>query len=243
MKNKTGDLFAGHRRREKLMQFTKVLEALTRLVDWAALAQVVNDATGCEAPQPKGGRPPYATQAMMKIIVLQQIYGNLSDEEMEYALLDRTSWQQFVGLAEARDLPDACTIWAFKNQLAQAGGAVVLFAEVQRQLAAAGLIAKGGQMIDATIITAPKVQLNKDEKQTVDRGETPARLLHGKTIHADRGDMTVLATQAYSKTNTSKTALPARMIAAATTRVTCDIHRRNRKLSRIRARAEHVFGS
>ena len=92
MKRSTGDFFAGHRRREKLQQFTKVLDALTRLVDWAALAKVHNAATGREASQPKGGRPPYATDVMLKIMVLQQLYGNLSDEEMEYALLDRASW-------------------------------------------------------------------------------------------------------------------------------------------------------
>ena len=304
MKKRTGDLFAGHRRQEKLVQFTKVLDALTRLVDWAALARVVNDATGREAPQPKGGRPPYPTQSMLKIMVLQQLYGNLSDEEMEYALLDRTSWQQFVGLVEFRDLPDARTLWAFKNQLAQAGGAVVLFADVQRQLAMAGLIAKGGQMIDATIVTAPKVHLTKDEKEAVDRGETPshwsqkeaahrdtdahwtakrdqwyfgykahanadqahklirglevtpanvddgtmleamidddkARQKHGKTLHADRG---------YdSKAN--RTMLKDKGLKDSIARKDnrkqfdqSDIHRRNHRLARIRARVEHVFG-
>lgn len=76
MSKGTGDLFAGHRRQERLMQFTKALESLTRLVDWTALARVVNGATGREAPRQKGGRPPYATEAMMKVIVLQQLYGN-----------------------------------------------------------------------------------------------------------------------------------------------------------------------
>ena len=304
MKRGSGDLFAGHRRREKLQQFTKVLDALTRLVDWAALAKVHNDATGREAPQPKGGRPPYATDVMLKIMVLQQLYGNLSDEEMEYALLDRASWQTFIGLAEARDLPDARTIWAFKNQLAQAGGSAKLFADVERQLASAGLIAKGGQMIDATIVPAPRVQLTKEEKEVVDRGETPdqwsnkqaahkdtdahwtakrgqwyfgykahvnadqasklirdlevtpanvddgtmldevidddeARQQHGKTVHADRGYDSA-ANRALLKGKKLKDG-----IARKDDRKQYDqsaIHTRNRKLSRIRARVEHVFG-
>ena len=304
MKRSTGDFFVGHRRREKLQQFTKVLDALTRLVDWAALAKVHNAATGREAPQPKGGRPPYATDVMLKIMVLQQLYGNLSDEEMEYALLDRASWQTFIGLAEARDLPDARTIWAFKNQLAQAGGGAKLFADVERQLASAGRIAKGGQMIDATIVPAPRVQLNKEEKEVVDRGETPdqwskkqvahkdtdahwtakrgqwyfgykahvnadqanklmrdievtpanvddgtmldemidegmARQQHGKTVHADRGYDSA-ANRALLKGKKLKDG-----IARKDDRKQYDqsaIHTRNRKLSRIRTRVEHVFG-
>lgn len=104
---------------------------------------------------------------------------------MEYALLDRTTWQHFVGLAQMRDLPDARTIWAFKNQLAQAGGAAVLFADVQRQLAAAGLIAKGGQMIDATIVSAPIAHLTKDEKEVVDRGQTPTHRSQKQAAHKD----------------------------------------------------------
>lgn len=304
MKQTTGDLFAGHRRREKLTQFTKVLEALTRLVDWSALARVVNEATGREAPRPQGGRPPYPTVALMKIVVLQQLYGNLSDEETEYALLDRLSWQQFAGLEHARDLPDARTLWAFKNQLAQAGGAAALFAEVQRQLTAAGLIAKGGQIVDATIVTAPKVHLTKDEKASVDKGETPAhwsakqaahkdtdahwtakrqqwyfgykahanvdqahklirvlditpahvndttmldalidtdpaRQAQGKTLHADRGYDSAANRQLLKDKKLRDG------IARNDDRTRFDqtpIHQRNKRLARIRARVEHVFG-
>ena len=70
---------------------------------------------------------PYPTEALLKIVVLQQLYGNLSDEEMEYCLLDRMSWQTFTGLTGHRHLPDARTIWAFKELLAQDGGASTLF--------------------------------------------------------------------------------------------------------------------
>ena len=101
------------------------------------------------------------------IFVLQQLYGNLSDEEMEYCLLDRMSWQSFTGLARHRHLPDTRTIWAFMELLAKEGGAEALFEIVGEQLAAAGLKARGGQIIDATFITVPKTDLGKDEKETI----------------------------------------------------------------------------
>lgn len=185
MKAYNGDLFAREHRQQKLKQFTGVLDRLGELVDWRGLAEAVNQATGREAPQPKGGRPPYPTQALLKIIVLQQLYGNLSDEQMEYALLDRVSWQRFVGLAHARDLPDARTIWAFKELLAKGGGASVLFDIVGQQLASAGFKAQGGQLIDATIVTVPKTSLTEDEKHTVKEGKTPADWSRKEAAHKD----------------------------------------------------------
>ena len=117
---------------------------------------------------------PYPTQALIKIIVLQQLYDNLTDEDTEYALLDRGSWQRLIGMADTRNLPDARTIRHFKNQLAQTGSTSELFADVQRQLNAAGLVAKGGQMIDATIVHSPKMHFTKDENETIAKGKKPA---------------------------------------------------------------------
>ena len=77
MKQPNADLFVQERRQEKLEQFTGVLMKLDQLVDWSGLAAAVNQATGREAAQPKGGRPPYPTVALLKIVVLQQLYGHL----------------------------------------------------------------------------------------------------------------------------------------------------------------------
>ena len=110
MKKQNHDLFAEHHRRRKSTQFTKALESLSGLVDWAALTKVVIERTGREGSQPKGGRGAYPSQALVKIIVLQQLYGNLADEDTEHALLDCGSWQRFIGMADTRDLPDARTI-------------------------------------------------------------------------------------------------------------------------------------
>lgn len=62
MQKQSTDLFAADQRLQKMAQYTKVLDALNKLVDWVALANVVNDDTGREAPQPKGGRPAYPTK-------------------------------------------------------------------------------------------------------------------------------------------------------------------------------------
>jgi hypothetical protein len=92
---------------------------LTKHGDFEALAASVDAA----APRPsraKGGRPPYPTVLMVKIPVLQQLY-NLADDALEYQLLDRRSFLQFLDLTESSSIPDAKTIWLFRDRLAQAG--------------------------------------------------------------------------------------------------------------------------
>lgn len=304
MKERNGYLFLAEQREAKLAQFTGRLDRLSTLVDWQGLARAVNDATGREGARPKGGRPPYPTQALLKIVVLQQLYGNLSDEEMEYCLLDRMSWQTFTGLAGHRHLPDARTIWAFKELLAKGGGAEALFEIVGEQLAAVGLKARGGQIVDATFVTVPKTDLNRDEKETIKDGQIPqhwsdkqaahkdtdarwtkkhdrcfygykahinadqkhklirtidvtpanvddrtplaelldeseARKREGQTVHADRGYHSA-AVREMLKTKglidgVARKDDPNRYDQS-------EIHERNKALSKIRARVEHVFG-
>ena len=70
----------------------------------------------------KGGRPPYDPVLMFKVLVLQTLY-TLSDEQTGYQLKDRLSFMRFVGLALHDAVPDAKTIWLYREQLAQAGAA------------------------------------------------------------------------------------------------------------------------
>lgn len=53
-----------------------------------------------------GGRPHYDYVMMFKILVLQHYY-ELSDDLMEFALLDRLSFKRFLGLTLSDQMPDA----------------------------------------------------------------------------------------------------------------------------------------
>lgn len=198
MTMRNNDFFAADKRQQKLNEFTLPLKQLDALVNWAELAAAVNLPLKRELVHAKGGRPGYPTVVMLKILVLQQLYGNLSDEETEYALLDRLSWQQFLGLTGALNVPDARTIWHFKNRLAHTQSSSALFAAVQAQLDCAGYQAKGGQLIDATIVPSPKVQLDKAEREQLKRGEVPADWSKKKAAHKDRdAHWTIKRDQAY----------------------------------------------
>jgi IS5 family transposase len=70
-------------------------------------------------------------------------------------------------------VPDATTIWLFREALAQAGLIDRLFERFGQHLEAAGYIARGGQIIDATIVSVPKQRNTKEENEAIKAGKTP----------------------------------------------------------------------
>ncbi len=119
-----------------------------------------------------GGRPPCDPVLMFKILVLQGLYG-LSDDQAEFQIQDRLSFMRFLGLGLAERVPDAKTIWLFREQLVQAGAMEDLFRRFDGSLCDAGYLAMGGQIVDATVVAAPKQRNTDAEKATIKRGEVP----------------------------------------------------------------------
>src|SRR5262249_56297624 len=112
---------------------------------------------------------------MFKVLVLQTLY-NLSDEQVEYQIRDRISFMRFLGLGLEDGVPDATTVWLFREALAKAGLVKTLFERFNRHLDAKGYIACGGQIIDATIISAPKQRNRRGENEALKAGPTPRGL-------------------------------------------------------------------
>jgi len=165
------NLFAAQEREAKLTKLGDALHVMERHVEFAALAAEADQA----APRPgreRGGRPPFPTQVMVRILLIQQLF-NLFDEQMEFQLLDRLSFQRFAGLRDTSQIPDRTTIWTFKERLIKAGASESVFDAVNRQLAKHGYIARGGQLLDASIVEAPKLSLNKEEKTLMREDATP----------------------------------------------------------------------
>ena len=129
-------LFAEQEREDRRAKLGDPLVGLAEHVDFEALATRIDVA----APRPsraRGGRPPYPTVLMITILVLQQLY-NLGDDALEYQLLDRSSFLRFLDLTESSSIPDAKTIWLFRDRLAQAGVGDQVVEQVQQQLLAQG---------------------------------------------------------------------------------------------------------
>lgn len=125
------DPFADQHHKQMLDKLGDPLTEIEACIDFAALTAGVDRI----APRPEGvqgGRPPFPTETMVRIVVLKRLY-NLSDEQMEYQLLDRMSYKRFCGLSNATNIPDRTTVWVFQNRIGEAG-AKAIFDGVSTQL-------------------------------------------------------------------------------------------------------------
>lgn len=140
------------------------LEKLNAVVPWEVfrkpLAKALKRSDGA-----KGGRPPYDPVMMFRIMVLQALYG-LSDDQAEFQIQDRLSFMRFLGLGLGDRAPDAKTIWLFREHLTQARAVENLFARFDKHLTKAGYLAMGGQIVDATIVAAPKQRIPMPRRPT-----------------------------------------------------------------------------
>jgi transposase, IS5 family len=147
------------------------LERLRAVVDFEIFRPLLNQAL-CRSDGCKGGRPAIDPVVMFKILVLQALY-NLSDEQAEFQIRDRLSFMRFLGLGLADGVPDYSTIWRFREALVTAGAMDDLFVRFDAALTDRGYLALGGQLIDASIIEAPRQRLTIEEKQRIRTGERP----------------------------------------------------------------------
>jgi IS5 family transposase len=150
------------------------LQAIDGLVPWesfrAAIEAVV--LTPEDEKKSNAGRKPIDAIVMFRMLVLQSLY-NLSDEQIEYQVRDRLSFTRFLELGIEDCIPDGTTLWLFREKLAKAGLVDKLFKRFGRHLEAKGYIARGGQMVDATIVAVPKSRNSHEENEAVKAGQTP----------------------------------------------------------------------
>lgn len=118
------------------------------------------------------GRKPWDEVLIFKALVVQALY-NLSDEQMEYQLRDRLSFMRFLGLGLEDPVPDATTLWLYREALARAGAVEALFAAFDGHLRDQGFLAMGGQIVDATIVAAPRQRNSRNENADIKDGRTP----------------------------------------------------------------------
>lgn len=118
------------------------------------------------------GAKPIDVVLMFKMLVLQHLY-NLADEGIEYQVRDRLSFMRFLGLQLEDRVPDAKTVWLFRERLKDLKLTEVLFDRFHEQLAAQGYVARTGQMIDATFVEAPRQRNNREENAQIKAGTPP----------------------------------------------------------------------
>jgi IS5 family transposase len=137
--------FALQERYQKVKDLRPRLEEMKKLIDWGALLPLFPE------KETTRGRPEYEKKLMLKILFLQSCYG-ISDEEMEFQIYDRLSFQQFLGFPDS--IPDFTTIWRFREELTEGDIIDRIWDALQVQIAQHGIVIKKGAIQDATFIHA-----------------------------------------------------------------------------------------
>lgn len=158
----------------RLDRLTMQKDPLVKLLSFVDFELFRNTLTGVLAKEPKspGGAPPYDYVMMFKILILQKLY-NLSDDKMEFHILDRMSFMRFLGLHLCDSVPDSKTIWLFREKLTIAGAEKELFDRVADILSRRGLTMNSGTMIDASFVEAPRQRNTREENKKIKAGEMP----------------------------------------------------------------------
>jgi len=144
---------------------------LNKVVDWEMFRPSLESVFEKERKSNAGAKG-FDKVMMFKCLIIQSLY-NLSDEALEFQILDRLSYNRFLGIGIGDKVPDATTIWRFREELVGAGIVEDLFNKFDFFLRDNGFQARKGQIIDASIVNVPKQRNSRDENSRIKQGDIP----------------------------------------------------------------------
>lgn len=164
-------LFDWQTRFEQLNNGGDPLVKLNAVVNWELFRNDLQQVRE-KARKSNAGRKPFDVVLMFKVLILQSLY-NLSDDAIEFQIRDRLSFMRFLNLTLGDVVPDAKTIWLFREQLTEAEMIKPLFDRFDAFLRKNGFSARKGQIVDASIVPAPRQRNSRDENKQIKDGQVP----------------------------------------------------------------------
>ena len=155
---------------QKLEEIGNPLAMVSKVIDFEIFRDLLESKLLNLNKKNNAGAKPYDLVLMFKILILQRYYG-LGDKQVEYQILDRTSFKNFLGLDTGDKIPDEKTVWAFRENLTKTGLTEDLFHEFKSFLETKALILNEGQMIDASFTVAPRQRNTREENKKIKNGE------------------------------------------------------------------------
>lgn len=160
-------LFDDHFLMEKLTRLGDPLQRLNNYINWNIFKAPLDGAFRDESKdKSKGGRPGFDRLMMFKALIIQGLY-NLSDDQLEYQIIDRASFKRFLELKKSDKVPDSKTFWNFREQLIEKELITTLFKTFNEILDAAGVFANEGKMVDASFVEVPRQRNTREENKHI----------------------------------------------------------------------------
>ncbi len=156
--------------RERLSAMGNPLDAIIKVIDFELFRELLERKLLNTNKKNNAGAKPYDVVMLFKIIILQRYYG-LGDSQVEYQILDRTSFKTFLGLETGDKVPDEKTVWSFRERITKTGLVDDLFEKFTSFLEKQELIFNEGQLIDASFTVAPRQRNTRDENKKIKNGE------------------------------------------------------------------------
>ena len=144
---------------------------LKRLIDFEIFRPILQKAVDKPKTSP-AGRKAFDSVFMFKILIIQRLY-NLSDEQVEFQINDRNSFQRFLNISSGGKVPDFSTVWRFREALTEANAMKALFEAFTKTLEDKGVLTKVGTIVDASFVEVPKQRNTREENEMVKDGEVP----------------------------------------------------------------------
>ncbi|WP_424934550.1 transposase [Amaricoccus macauensis] len=113
--------------------------------------------------------------SLLKALILQAQH-TLSDARMEVMIRDRLSWMRFPGFDLGGPTPDENTIRHFRNRLTETGTLKRGMKAFDRQMKKKGDIPMSGQIVDASLVPAPKRRNTDVKMDVIKAGKTAAEI-------------------------------------------------------------------
>ena len=154
--------------KKKITRREKFLARMDEVIPWAKLLAVIEP----HYPNGRRGRPPIGLERMLRVYFLEQWYA-LADEALEDALYDSQALQRFARIdLSAEGVPDATTLLKFRRLLETHDLCQGLFAAINADLTARGLLLREGTLVDATLIAAPPSTKNAQKQRDPEMHQT-----------------------------------------------------------------------
>ena len=155
---------------ERLSEIGNPLEMISNVIDFERFRSTLESKMLNTNKKNNAGAKPFDVVLMFKIMILQRYYG-LGDKQVEYQVIDRLSFKQFLGLETGDKVPDEKTVWLFRENLTKSGVIELLFNEFISFLENENLIFNEGKLVDASFTIAPRQRNTREENEKIKNGE------------------------------------------------------------------------
>jgi transposase, IS5 family len=155
---------------ELLSEIGNPLEMVSKVIDFEMFRPTLENKLLNTHKKNNAGAKPFDVVLMFKILILQRYYG-LGDKQIEYQVIDRISFKNFLGFETGDKIPDEKTVWAFRESLTKEGVVEDLFNQFKNYLESKELIFNEGQLVDASFTIAPRQRNTREENEKIKNGE------------------------------------------------------------------------